>query len=180
MPDTGPKSLHLSRRRGNAIRHDLVASGIIEAVPIATRSGQVMLHELTDHGRILCDSLGTDPGPPPRASLEHTFWAHRVARDFEEKGYDVALEQPIDGDGIVDVVASRPAPTSPLSKGGLRGVEIETGKSDIKMNLEKLRGLGFDRIVLVATSPSAVAACQRAIDALGDHRAELMTWLDVG
>ena len=80
----------------------------------------------------------------------------------------------------VDVVASRPARTSPLSKGGLRGVEIESGKSDIKTNIKKLRGLGFDRIVLVATSPSAVPACQRALDALGDRRAELMTWLDVG
>ena len=59
-------------------------------------------------------------------------------------------------------------------------IEIETGKSDIKMNFEKLRGLGFDRIVLVATSPSAVAACQRVLETLGDHRAELMTWLDVG
>jgi hypothetical protein len=163
--------LHLSRRRGNAIRQDLVGAGIIEAVPIATRSGQVMLHEFTDQGLALCDSLGIDPGPPPRASLEHTFWAHRIARDFEEKGYKVALEQPIDGDGIVDVVASRP--------GERVAIEIETGKSDIKMNLEKLRGLGFDRIVLVATSPSAVTACQRALQALADCRAELMTWLEV-
>ena len=47
------------------------------------------------------------------------------------------------------------------------------------MNLKKLRGLGFDGIILVATSPSAVSTCQRALDALGDRRAELMTWLDV-
>lgn len=163
--------LHLSRRRGNAIRHDLLSSSIIEAVPLATRTGQVVLYHLTDHGRTVCTSIGLDAGPPPRASLEHTYWAHRVARTFEEKGYDVALEQPIDGNGIIDLVASRP--------GERVAVEIETGKSDIRTNLEKLQGLGFDRVVVVATSPSATAACQRALGALDNRQVELMTWLDV-
>jgi uroporphyrinogen-III synthase len=61
-------------------------------------------------------------------------------------------------------------------------IEIETGKSDIKANLTKLQGAGFDRIVFVATSPSAVAACQRAIrqtGAEGNVRIEQLTWLDV-
>jgi hypothetical protein len=34
--------LNLSRRRGNAIRQSLAAAGVIEAVPLATRSGQVV------------------------------------------------------------------------------------------------------------------------------------------
>ena len=40
----------------------------------------------------------------------------------------------------------------------------------------------FDHVVLLATSPSAAGACQRAIANLNDNaagRAELMTWLDV-
>ena len=41
--------LHLSRRRGNTIRQDLLAAGLVEAVPIATRSGQIVLHQLTDN-----------------------------------------------------------------------------------------------------------------------------------
>jgi len=81
------------------------------------------------------------------------------------------LEHPIKGDGFVDVVAERP--------GERVAIEIETGKSDIKMNVQKLRGLGFDRVVLVATSPSAVAACQRALDTTRTRNVELMTWLDV-
>lgn len=163
--------LHLSRRRGNAVRRDLVAAGLIEAVPIATRSGQVVLYELTDDGRTVCTSVGIDPGRTRRASLEHTFWASRAAKLFEERGYEVALEQPVPDDGFVDVVAERP--------GERVAIEIETGKSDIKQNLTKLRGKGFDRIILVATSPSAAAACQRPLGADRQETVELMTWLDV-
>ena len=130
-----------------------------------------MLFQLTHHGRTVCTSLGIDPGPLPRASLEHTFWARRVAHQFEQQGFEVVLEHPIKGDGFIDVVAQRP--------GERVAIEIETGKSDIKMNVEKLRGLGFDRVILVATSPSAVAACHRALDAAGKREVELMTWLDV-
>jgi hypothetical protein len=166
--------LHLSRRRGNAIRQDLLAAGIIEAVPLATRTGQVMLFELTDPGRQICNDIGVDPGTPPRASLEHQFWAHRVARQYENAGYQVALEHAVAGNGIVDVIAER--------AGERLAIEIETGKSDIKMNIEKTRLSGIDRVILVATSPSAVSACQRALDSVpreARQTVELLTWLDV-
>jgi len=61
-------------------------------------------------------------------------------------------------------------------------VEIETGKSDIRMNIEKTRLSGFDRVILVATSPSAVSACQRALDSVppeARRAVEIMTWLEV-
>jgi hypothetical protein len=166
--------LHLSRRKGNAIRHDLLTAGIIEAVPLATRTGQVMLFQLTDPGRQMCNAIGVDPGPPLRASLEHQYWAHRVAEMYEKQGYEVALEHAVAGNGIVDVVAERASERL--------AVEIETGKSDIRMNIEKTRLSGFDRVILVATSPSAVSACQRALDSVpreARRAVELVTWLDV-
>ena len=53
------------RRRGNAIRQQLSAAGIIEAVAMATRSGQVVLYQLTDLGRTVCNSavLAADKVP---------------------------------------------------------------------------------------------------------------------
>lgn len=166
--------LHLSRRRGNAIRADLAGTGLIAAVPLATRSGQVMLYELTDAGRALCARVGIEAGPPPRAGLEHTYWARHVADVYRARGYDVALEHPVPGDGFVDVVATR--------AGECVAIEVETGKSDIGANITKLRGAGFDRVVLLATSPSAVDACRRAIERRDPDNAmpvELRTWLDV-
>jgi energy-coupling factor transporter ATP-binding protein EcfA2 len=164
--------LHLSRRRGNAIRQDLVTARLVESVVIATRSGQVVLYELTELGRAACTAVGIDPGPVPRASLEHRYWVAKAAEQFERRGYEVTQEHAIPGDGVVDVVAERP--------GERVAIEVETGKSDIAANLSKLHGAAFDRIVLLATSPAAVAPCEREIHRLGDGTGvELQTWLDV-
>jgi hypothetical protein len=166
--------LNLSRRRGNAIRRDLLSAGLIEPVAIATRSGQVVLYQLTGHGRTACASIGVDPGPPPRPSLEHSFWMRMAVKYFENQGYDVTREHPVDGNGTIDLLVQRP--------GERLSVEIETGKSNIKENIRKLHHADFDRILIVATSPAAVGACQKAIDATDQDSkpvVELLTWLDV-
>lgn len=164
--------LNLSRRRGNAVRESLTAASIIERITIATRSGQVVLFQLTDRGRAVCSSLGIDPGPKPRESVEHMFWVDKTAKQFEREGYEVRREHPVKGNGAVDILATRPGETVV--------VEIETGKSDTKENLTKIAHAGFDRIVLVATSPAASAACQKAMaDVEGGPPVQLLTWLDI-
>lgn len=166
--------LNLSRRRGNAIRHSLRSAGLIDAVAIATRSGQVILNELTDIGRSFCASHGIDHDASSPASLEHTFWARRACVEYEKRGYDVALEQSVHGNGTVDVLATRP--------GEQLAIEVETGKSNIKANLTKLRKKDFDRLVVIATNPTAVTACQKALNQLDDHNdppIDLKTWLDL-
>jgi energy-coupling factor transporter ATP-binding protein EcfA2 len=166
--------LNLSRRRGNAVRQHLVSAGIIEAVAIATRSGQVVLYQLTDSGRAVCSSLGIDAGPRPRESLEHSFWVNPASKSFERKGYEVKCEHPVKGNGAIDVSAQKP--------GERIAIEVETGKSNIKENLDKITGAGFDRVVLLATSPAATAACQKAVDSSErgrSPRVELLSWLDI-
>jgi len=166
--------LHFSRRKGNAIRQDLDKAGLVEAVAIATRSGQVVLYQLTDAGRVVCDDNGIDAGPAPRVSLEHRYWVRRVADYFESDGYTITHEYTIEGNGAVDLVAER--------RGERIAVEVETGKSDIKTNIAKIRKAGFNRLVLMATSPSAVSACRRALDDLGpqsSQEVECLTWLDI-
>jgi hypothetical protein len=166
--------LNLSRRRGNAVREALASVGIIERVVIATRSGQVVLYQLTELGRTICSSHHIDPGPRPRESLEHKFWVNRTARHFEKKGNEVKCEHPVKGNGAIDILATRP--------GERVAVEVETGKSNIKENLNKIENAGFDKIVLVATSSAAVSAYQKAVEASerGQSLAvELMSWLDV-
>jgi hypothetical protein len=166
--------LHLSRRKGNAIRQSLAGARLIEPVVIATRSGQIVLYQLTDGGRAVCASIGIELGPPPRASLEHQYWVQKIAEHFEMKGYSLTREHIIQGNGAIDLLAERP--------GQRVAIEVETGKSDIRENIRKVQAAGFDRIVLLATSPTAVGACQRAIDEAGPEATpvpELMTWLDI-
>jgi hypothetical protein len=96
----------------------------------------------------------------------------RTAAHFEQCGFDVTLEYTVPGGGVIDVLATRP--------GERVAIEIETGKSDIAANLLKLHGARFDRAVLLATSPAAIAACDRTLPRLGDPpEVELKTWLDV-
>lgn len=165
--------LHLSRRRGNALRRHLGSAGIIEPVTIATRSGQIVLYQLTDLGRTVCLAAGIDPGPRSRTSLEHSFWVNQTMKYYEEKGYEVSCEYPVKGNGAIDILAQRP--------GQLVAIEVETGKSNIKGNLDKIEGAGFDRIVLIATSPTAVSACQKAIANVkkNEFQVEQLTWLDI-
>lgn len=64
---------------------------------------------------------------------------------------------------------------------GLR-IQKKRDAAGIGANLAKLRDVGFDRVVFVATSLSAVAACQRALqkaDLEKESTVELLTWLDV-
>ena len=166
--------LNLSRRRGNAVRKTLTTAGVIERITIATRSGQVILYQLTDLGRKLCASVNIDPGAKPRESLEHRFWVNKAARHFVREGYEVLREHPVKGNGAVDIMAKKP--------GRKVAVEVETGKSNTKENLRKIKNVGFDRVVLFATSPMAIAACRKAIGSHGkDNSAsiEMLTWLDI-
>jgi hypothetical protein len=164
--------LNLSRRRGNAVRESLASAGIIERITIATRSGQIVLFQLTDPGRAICSSLGIDSGPKPRESLEHMFWVERTAKYFEKEGYETEREHPVQGNGAVDILATRP--------GEMVAVEIETGKSDTMENLTKIAHADFDRIVLVATSPAGSEACQKAMaDVTEGPPVQLLTWLDI-
>jgi len=166
--------LNLSRRRGNAIRQQLVSSGIIEAVTIATRSGQVVLYKLTEFGRTACSSAGIDPGRRRRESIEHSFWVNRAARYFESKSYAVSCEHPVKGNGAIDILAEKP--------GERVAVEVETGKSNVRGNLSKIKNAGFDRIVLIATCPAAVSACRNAINSSKNDKAQIeqLSWLDIG
>jgi hypothetical protein len=70
----------------------------------------------------------------------------------------------------------------PSGKGERVAIEIETGKSNIKKNIIKTRAAGFDRVFLVATSPQAIKACQRAMSeasTVDGPEPEMLTWLDV-
>ena len=127
---------------------------------------------VADLGRAVCTEQHIDPGSKTTESLEHKFWINRATKHFEKQGYEVKCEHPVKGNGAIDILASKP--------GQKIAVEVETGKSDIKKNISKIKNAGFDRIVLVATSPTAVSACQKVIDANGkSSTVELLSWLDI-
>ncbi len=166
------KRLHLGQRKGNAVRQYLVNNDIIERVAIPIRTSQVVLYQLTDTGRIVCADLGFAPGPAPQESLEHRYWVNKASEYYDSQGYEISLEYAIKGIGEMDLLAEKP--------GQKIVVEVETGKSNIKNNLENAIKAGFDKVVFIATNPSASAACDRIIkDIKAENSVELLTWLDL-
>jgi hypothetical protein len=165
--------LSISRRKGNAIRRSLCSAGILERFTIPTRSGQVVLYDLTDIGQKVCTDNGIQIPAKRKQSLEHMFWVKRAARFFEDKGYDVSAEHPIKGNGAVDLLAA--SDTERIA------VEVETGKSHIKRNIENAGKGNFDKVVVLATSASAVSKCRKAVESKKDRllNIELLTWLDI-
>lgn len=164
--------LKVSRRRGNAIRKQLLSAGIINSVAIPTRTGQIILLEVTDSACPLCAEHGIFP-KKLRESLEHLFWKFKAKKYFEDLGYEVTAEYSVDNNGFVDLLAQKETSRT--------AVEIETGKSDIVANVEKLSHSGFDKVVLVATSPSAADMIDKAMMKLSccPVCVERLCWLDI-
>ncbi len=162
--------LNFSRRRGNAIRQSLAKSSIIEPVPIATRSGQVMLYQLSDGGKKVCMDIGIEPGTGSNQSLEHRYWVKQAARFYEHKGYEVSREHPIGNGRSIDLLAQR--------SGEKIAIEIETGKSDIKANIEKISPSDFDKVIFIATSPAAIASCNMHKPKMSE-KTQIISWLDI-
>ena len=153
------RNLSLSRRQGNAIRETLVQKQLIEAVELPTFSGKTVLAELTEKGRQKLRDVGQDvPRKERWGSPEHEYWKMKVAEQFQRDGWNVVVESPTNG--FTDVVASR---------GEERiAIEIETGKSDWRANLEKNLRKGFRNILIVATRPDAAEKITGTIGTLPD------------
>jgi len=166
--------LHLSRRRGNAVRQNLNKASIIEPVRIATRSGQVILYQLTEFGRSICNAAGIDPGPLRRPGLEHQYWIQQASRYFQDEGFNITIEYQVKNNGAVDILAERNEDKV--------AVEIETGKSDITQNIRKIQHADFAEIILIATNPDSITACKKAVEQAEPQTkipVKLLTWLDI-
>ncbi len=137
------------RRLGWSVRklmpviNSLERKGYLKRVEIMLRRGKIVLFDLV--------SVNT------RESIVHKFWKHRIAARMKQKGLDVETEYKT-GAFRVDVVA----------KGRKHvAVEVETGCSDITLNLLKNLPKKFQMIVFAATSPEAYKKIQKIISDLG-------------
>jgi hypothetical protein len=139
------KRLLWSRRKGNEYKNSLLDKELIGTEEIPTRSGRVVVLKLTSAGRDAIDEPTPDKEEELRkGGIHHEYWKKQYADRYVKQGYSVTLEKPIGGGKTVDIVAE---------KGNERiAIEIETGRSDILANVEKCLAIGFDRILVVATT----------------------------
>jgi len=137
------KRLLMSRRKGNTIKEKCLTFNLIEPIDIPTKTGKVVLLQLTKQGQRLMNekgyTLNNSYGPE---SIIHKYWKHKTAAYYEFQGYNVLVEEPING--YTDLV---------IEKDGEKiAVEIETGKSSWKKNIQKNLEKEFKKVKIITTN----------------------------
>jgi hypothetical protein len=137
------KRLLLSRRKGNTIKEMLIKKKLIETIEIPTRTGKTVLLEPTHLGTRLLQERGHDiKNNNSPESLTHKYWKEKTKKHYQKQGYSVLIEEPING--YTDLIL--------IKNGEKIAVEIETGKSEWKKNLEKNLNKGFKNIKIITTN----------------------------
>jgi len=149
------RRLHLSRRKGNHLKEQLIAQGWVVPREIPTRTGRVVLMELTPAGEKRLEKRGHQVARAPRhGCLEHLFWREKVKTYYQARGWTATLERPIGQGRCVDLE---------LAKDGQRvAVEIETGRDGVR-NAEKALAAGFEQVLSVATNEPVEAWTRKEV-----------------
>ena len=163
------RRLKVSTRRGQQLKESLLRQGVVESHDVATPRGKVTLLQLTEQGRRLAKRLGVSSLPPRNVGPVHEFWRRHTVATLEKQGYTVQREVRIPGNGCVDLCATR---------GDERlAVEIETGASDIKGNLQKALEDGFTGVIVVAVTADAIQKVEDLLRRLSaTHRKKVTQW----
>lgn len=152
--------LGVSAYKIKKLKDGLLQKELVDEVPVNKGNSRIKLLALTDRGKRVMKGKGFNVDTSWRkGGVEHLFWKEEVASLLRAQGFSVSLELPI-GDGkTVDVVAER--------DGRRIAVEVETGKSDIIGNIEKVLGAGFDSVFSVVTDKVAENKARRRAESLG-------------
>jgi len=149
------RRLHMSRRMGNTIKEKCIKHDLFEAITVPTQTGKVVLLQLTDLGKRIMRNKGYQINQSKkREGLVHEYWKKKAAEHYESLGYKVSTEEPVNG--YTDLV---------IEKNGKRfAVEIETGKSNWRINVNKNIKHGFSCIILIATNDKTFQKLRRLIE----------------
>jgi hypothetical protein len=150
------RALNLNPRKGNALKRKLLQKYLIHPVKINTGKGRISLFDLSEQGKQLLRVEGIEFKRAKRkGSLLHQYWTDQAKQYFQNKGYGILEEIKIGGGKFIDLI-------------GIKGqeriaIEIETGKSDYKKNIEKCLGKDFKKIYVIPTSNSVKEKIERKI-----------------
>ena len=146
--------LQISRRKGVAALAALVQRCFIEPAPIYTGANVVKLFDCTPAGRLFCNDnrLGTVP-QPMEGKIEHRYWVEHVATRLAATGWTTKKEYRVSDVLTVDVAAEQ--------QGRHVAILVETGKSDVRGNVEKTAQAGFTEIWVVTANPKVLQEVDR-------------------
>lgn len=158
------KRLQVSRRKGNTWKEGAIAQGLLETVDIPTPSGRIVLLQLTHNGRKFLVERGHAVHERQGwGGLEHEYWKHKVFSHPDQLGLEPKMEVPVNG--FTDIIAT--------TAGQEMAIEVETGKSDWKRNIEKNLKRGFARILLLSTNEDAERQLLKGLALYGEVECEI-------
>lgn len=137
------KRLGVYLKAGNQCKNDLIKDAFIVQKMIVTKTGWIVLLELTAKGKAVLRDLGYKV-KDTKETVEHLFWKQKIAEYYRAKGFEVLVEEHINGKPDIIVI----------NKDRQTAIEIETGNSDFIRNI--LRDIKkFDETICVATDKDA-------------------------
>lgn len=137
------RKLGINPRLGNEYKKSIISEGLVVPKRFVTSETHVLLFELTQKGRSVLRELGYEV-KDEKESIEHKFWKSRIAEYYRAKGFEVLVEEHINGKPDIIVI----------NKDRQTAVEIETGSSDFIKNI--LRDMKkFDETICIATDKNA-------------------------
>ena len=137
------KKLGLNPRDGTALVDSLISKGMIAGVTVDRNK----LFDITMHGRDVMRGHGLKlENSRVRGGVEHNYWLERI-RSVLAGQMRVYLEK-----DDIDLVAEW--------DDAKMAVQVETGKSDIKKNIETLKQYDAGRKFMIATNPEALTKIQ--------------------
>jgi len=127
-------------KAGNQYRNELVERGFIIPERVISRKGSFTLFELTAKGRMALSDIGYQANDS-NESIVHKFWKLKIAEHYQKQGFEVLVEQHVNGRPDIIVISGKKKVA----------VEIETGSSDFIKNIQRDVKL-FDEVLCIATS----------------------------
>lgn len=138
--------LGINPRYGNEYKNNLISQGMVQPRRIITSFGFKLLFELTQKGKHALRDLGYKV-MDDKETVEHKYLKFRIAGYYKNKGFDVLVEEHVNGKPDVIVINGKKK----------IAVEIETGNSEAILNIEKNLKAGFDAIICVAVNKDVEA-----------------------
>lgn len=147
--DARYKALGLSARSGNEMKNNLVDHGFLEPVQVDRKK----LFQLTQIAREFLKARNIPIPSQARGGLEHNYWLERIKEHFKSReGF------PFKEKDDIDLVVEHYDSTTL--------VQVETGKSNIKKNIQTILNHEADQRIMIATNQSAELKIRTALGSL--------------
>ena len=151
------KRLVINPYYGNVYRKQLINEKCIVARKIITRTGWITLYEVTQKGRMVLMDLGYELNAT-REGVIHLFWKTKISQYYKNMNLKVLIEEYY-VNGRPDIIVEKDNKKT--------AIEIETGKSDYILNVEKCLDAGFDEVISVATNKYAEQKIRNELESKG-------------